>query len=31
MITISEAMDDFKEDLVVNKGKSLRAAEARSE
>ena len=28
MTTISEAMDDFKKDLVVNKGKSLRTAEA---
>lgn len=28
MPTISEAMDNFKEDLVVNKGKSLRTAEA---
>jgi integrase/recombinase XerC len=28
MTTISEAMDDFKGDLVVNKGKSLRTAEA---
>jgi len=28
MTTISEAMADFKEDLVVNRGKSLRTAEA---
>jgi len=28
MTTISEAMDDFKEDLMVNRGKSLRTAEA---
>jgi len=28
MTTISEAVDDFKEDLMVNRGKSLRTAEA---